>query len=390
MKRLAVVIFACALALGLAAPAARVEAAYSPDDQSQAIVGLINDYRSSLGLQPVSLADDLGEAAQHHSDDMATNNYFSHTLSDGSSPEQNIRDFGFTGSTWGENIAAGMSSADEALQSWKNSPEHDSILRDPDFSLVGIGRAYNANTEYGWYWTADFGGNEQPAPAAPNDAAPPAATDASNTTSPVTTTTDINGVKTKTDDGVSVHKQQAPSDGGNSTANAEPSPIVMGDLDLRGTTTTIVVPPSSSTGDAAGDNNVNDTPPPPPPTTGGGAGTGQAGRATASGSDGSITYNASDNGDGNQIITASDNTTSDNNNGGGNDGGGNGGNGDSGGGDAGSNNGNGQVATCSDFASWYDAQNAYEAAGGTDADPALVNSLDPDWDGIACEELMTS
>src|SRR5690242_16520812 len=82
MKRLAVVIFACALALGLAAPAARVEAAYSPDDQSQAIVGLINDYRSSLGLQPVSLADDLGEAAQHHSDDMATNNYFSHTLSD--------------------------------------------------------------------------------------------------------------------------------------------------------------------------------------------------------------------------------------------------------------------------------------------------------------------
>ncbi|HET7095172.1 MAG TPA: CAP domain-containing protein [Thermomicrobiales bacterium] len=373
MKRLAVVVFACTLALGLLAPAIHVHAAYAPDDQAQAIVGLINDYRGSLGLQPVSLADDLGEAAQHHSDDMATNNYFSHTLADGSSPEQNIRNFGFTGSTWGENIAAGMSSAPDALQTWKNSPEHDSILRDPDFQEVGIGRSYNDNSQYGWYWTADFGGGAQTAPSTIPDAAPPV-TDASNTTSPVTTTTDINGVKTKKVDGVSVQKQQAPSDGGNSTANAEPSPIVMGDLDLRGTTTTIVVPPSSSTGDASGSNNVNDTPPPAPPVANGG-GTSQSGRATASGSDGSITYNASDNGDGNQIIT-SDNT-------------GNAGD-TSGGGDAAPQNPNQQVASCGDFGSWYDAQNAYEAAGGTDGDPALANSLDPDWDGIACEEMMTS
>jgi uncharacterized protein YkwD len=385
MKRLAVVMFACAFALGLVAPAAHVQAAYAPDDQAQAIVGLINDYRGSLGLQPVSLADDLGEAAQHHSDDMATNNYFSHTLADGSSPEQNIHNFGFSGSTWGENIAAGMSSASDALETWKNSPEHDSILRDPDFQEVGIGRAYNADSQYGWYWTADFGGGDQSAPASTNDAPPPAVTDGSNTTSPATTTTDINGVKTKTEDGVSVHKQQAPSDGGNSTANAEPSPVVMGDLDLRGTTTTIVVPPSSSTGDASGGNNTNDTPPPPPPaTTSGGGNTGQSGRATASGSDGSIIYNASDNGDGNQIITT------DGSNGNGDSGNGDAGASDSGNGDAAPQNPNQQVAKCSDFGTWYDAQNAYEAAGGTDADPALVNSLDPDWDGIACEEMMTS
>jgi hypothetical protein len=44
--------------------------------------------------------------------------------------------------------------------------------------------------------------------------------------------------------------------------------------------------------------------------------------------------------------------------------------------------------TCGDYASWYDAQLAYEAAGRTDADPALVSSLDPDADGIACEDGM--
>lgn len=46
------------------------------------------------------------------------------------------------------------------------------------------------------------------------------------------------------------------------------------------------------------------------------------------------------------------------------------------------------VANCASFLSWYDAQVAYEAAGMTSADPALVQSLDPDYDGIACEEAM--
>ena len=46
------------------------------------------------------------------------------------------------------------------------------------------------------------------------------------------------------------------------------------------------------------------------------------------------------------------------------------------------------VAGCDSYASWYDAQVAYEAAGITAADPAIVAALDPDYDGIACEEGM--
>jgi hypothetical protein len=46
------------------------------------------------------------------------------------------------------------------------------------------------------------------------------------------------------------------------------------------------------------------------------------------------------------------------------------------------------VAGCSSYISWYDAQVAYEAAGMTAADPAMVEALDPDHDGIACEEAM--
>jgi hypothetical protein len=39
------------------------------------------------------------------------------------------------------------------------------------------------------------------------------------------------------------------------------------------------------------------------------------------------------------------------------------------------------VAGCSDFGSWYEAQVALENTG----DPALIESLDPDYNGVACE-----
>jgi hypothetical protein len=43
---------------------------------------------------------------------------------------------------------------------------------------------------------------------------------------------------------------------------------------------------------------------------------------------------------------------------------------------------------CSQYATWYDAQIAYENLGTTAADPALVQEVDPNYDGIACEEMM--
>jgi hypothetical protein len=43
---------------------------------------------------------------------------------------------------------------------------------------------------------------------------------------------------------------------------------------------------------------------------------------------------------------------------------------------------------CSQYASWYDAQVAYENLGATAADPVLVQEVDPNFDGIACEAMM--
>jgi uncharacterized protein YkwD len=130
----------------------------SSGSEERAFLGLINDYRRKSGAGNLSLQDQLGAAANHHSQDMAGKNYFSHTLSNGDSPEKNIERFGYTNWSFvGENIAAGQETAKAVMDAWKSSPEHDKNMRDKNFTEIGIGRAYNKSSKYGWYWTTTFG-----------------------------------------------------------------------------------------------------------------------------------------------------------------------------------------------------------------------------------------
>lgn len=41
---------------------------------------------------------------------------------------------------------------------WKASPPHRAILLKTQLQVMGVGRARNVNSEFDWYWTADFGG----------------------------------------------------------------------------------------------------------------------------------------------------------------------------------------------------------------------------------------
>jgi uncharacterized protein YkwD len=131
---------------------------YSPDGEERAFLDLINDYRRRNGAGDLSLQDQLGAAADHHSQDMASKNYFSHQLSNGDLAEKNIERFGYTNWSYiGENIAAGHETASAVMEAWKSSPDHDRGMRDRNFTEIGIGRAYSKRSKYGWYWTTTFG-----------------------------------------------------------------------------------------------------------------------------------------------------------------------------------------------------------------------------------------
>lgn len=142
-----------------AQPAARnATARYTPDSEDCKFLSQINSYRKQHGLGTLKLSKALGAAAVHHSIDMATNDYFSHTLSNGTTWAQNIANYGYPSNSYrGENIAAGYSTASRTFTQWKNSPPHNANMLNSKFKVIGIGRKYNSSSTYGWYWTTDFG-----------------------------------------------------------------------------------------------------------------------------------------------------------------------------------------------------------------------------------------
>jgi uncharacterized protein YkwD len=98
----------------------------------------------------------LEQAAQKHSDDMATRNFFSHTGSDGSAPWQRLTAAGYNWRSMGENIAAGYTSIDAVVAGWLKSPGHCANIMKSGFREIGLARAVNPGSRYGTYWTLDL------------------------------------------------------------------------------------------------------------------------------------------------------------------------------------------------------------------------------------------
>lgn len=127
------------------------------DAEELAFLKLINDYRAEKGLGPLAMSPTLTSAARGHSQDMATKNYFDHNGLDGSTFSSRIAAAGYPGGTTAENIFAGSDKATGAMESWKNSPPHNANMLNPAYNAIGIGRAFDPNSEFGWYWTTTFG-----------------------------------------------------------------------------------------------------------------------------------------------------------------------------------------------------------------------------------------
>lgn len=129
------------------------------DTEEAAFLTLINQYRAQNGLGPLALSGKLSAAANFHSWEMAEYNYFSHTLRNGVTWSQNITNFGYTANTYkAENIAAGYETAALVFNTWKNSAGHNANMLSPNYTVIGIGRSYDVDATYRWYWTNTFGG----------------------------------------------------------------------------------------------------------------------------------------------------------------------------------------------------------------------------------------
>jgi uncharacterized protein YkwD len=129
------------------------------DSEELAFVTLLNALRAQHGLAPLKVSTELNQLSLWMSADMAAKNYFNHNDQTGRNPFNRMTDAGYHAEFEGENIAAGNSDAQGTYIQWLNSPGHLKNMLDPNYTELGVGRAYDANSEYHWYWTTDFGSN---------------------------------------------------------------------------------------------------------------------------------------------------------------------------------------------------------------------------------------
>ncbi|WAL58803.1 CAP domain-containing protein [Thermocoleostomius sinensis] len=128
------------------------------------VLELTNQFRAQNGLAPLKLNSELNAAAQAHSQDMAQNDYFSHTGKNGSKPWDRAKVVGYEARSMGENIAAGQTTPEAVVQGWINSPGHRANLLNPNYTELGVGYFYLENdtgsVNYKRYWTQLFGSGD--------------------------------------------------------------------------------------------------------------------------------------------------------------------------------------------------------------------------------------
>lgn len=112
---------------------------------------------SATPQPPVAWNADLAQAAQGHSQDMANNNFQSHTGSDGTTPSQRMEQAGYTDSqSNGENVYAYASSVDQAMEAFlldwgvpddghRDNIQQPNVAAEDAYRDVGIGLVNTSN-----------------------------------------------------------------------------------------------------------------------------------------------------------------------------------------------------------------------------------------------------
>jgi uncharacterized protein YkwD len=136
------------------------DAAYVAKERE--VVAIVNAHRAAgadcgaegtFGPAPaLTVNEGLECAARVHSKDMSDRGFFEHDTPEGDGPDDRMAAAGVDVRSWGENIAAGSSTAEGAMTQWMNSDGHCANFMNPRFSHIGIG--YYPGGEWGNYWTA--------------------------------------------------------------------------------------------------------------------------------------------------------------------------------------------------------------------------------------------
>lgn len=120
------------------------------------LISLINQARAEANIPALTVNAQLTLAAQGHSVDMACNNFLSHFSSDGSGWWVRASRAGYSSPSIAEIIAIGT--PQDAIYQWRSDPGHWEFVMNAGNTQIGVGYAYYSQSNFGGYFTVDFGG----------------------------------------------------------------------------------------------------------------------------------------------------------------------------------------------------------------------------------------
>lgn len=118
---------------------------------AQRVLDLVNIERRKAGVKPLVLSDELMRAAAVRSQEITQ--VFSHTRPDGTKFSSLVSRHG---RRIGENIAGGYQTPEDVVDGWMHSEGHRKNILHPDFTELGVGYAYEENSQYKHYWVQIF------------------------------------------------------------------------------------------------------------------------------------------------------------------------------------------------------------------------------------------
>ncbi len=107
------------------------------DISSDQLLLLTNQKRQENGLPPLSLNQELSQAAFNKANNMFAEDYWAHNSPDGKTPWVFIKAAGYNYIYAGENLARGFTTPSDVVNAWMASPEHRQNMLSPNYTNVG-------------------------------------------------------------------------------------------------------------------------------------------------------------------------------------------------------------------------------------------------------------
>lgn len=123
-------------------------------DVSPEAVGLINAFRASHGLGPLTIDSSLVETARYQAVAMASRDVLSHEVAGDFTTRMNNAGFVYALAT--ENVGAGHRSVSDTIDAWIRSPHHRENMLMKEGTRMGMVKADAPQSRYRSYWALNI------------------------------------------------------------------------------------------------------------------------------------------------------------------------------------------------------------------------------------------